>query len=161
MRHWSVASAIIEDAAGVLLVANRRRDGRVDWSPPGGVVDEGETSTGALGREVREETGLEVVSWSGLLYTIEVEFTDLEWLLEVEVHRAASWSGALSLEDPDGIVIDAAWGDPDACHERLEASPRWVAEPVRSWLSSPWSGTQGFGYKVSGAQPGSLVVERQ
>ena len=41
-----------------LLVANRRRDGRVEWTPPGGVVDRGEVSEEALSREVLEETGL-------------------------------------------------------------------------------------------------------
>ena len=42
MRRWLVAGAVIEGPEGVLLVQNRRRDGRVDWSPPGGVVDPGE-----------------------------------------------------------------------------------------------------------------------
>ena len=32
---------------GVLLVQNRRRNGRLDWTPPGGVIDDGEAcSTG-------------------------------------------------------------------------------------------------------------------
>lgn len=161
MRHWSVASAIIEDAGQVLLVANRRRDGRIDWSPPGGVVDPGETPRGALRREVSEETGLDVVTWSDRLYTIEVEFTDLDWLLQVEVHQVAEWAGDLMLNDPDGIVVEAGWGDETVCRERLDSSPRWVAEPVTEWLESSWSVPREFAYRVVGGDPGNLVVERR
>ena len=42
MRRWSVASGLLESDGRLLLVANRRRSGAVDWSPPGGVIDDGE-----------------------------------------------------------------------------------------------------------------------
>ena len=54
MRDWVVAGAVIEGADGLLLVRNRRRDGSEDWSPPGGVIDEGETILEGLTREVAE-----------------------------------------------------------------------------------------------------------
>ena len=40
----------------VLLVANRRHGNKVDWSLPGGLVDEGESYPEALTREVEEES---------------------------------------------------------------------------------------------------------
>lgn len=43
LKQWHVASGVILGDDGVLLVANRRRNGDVDWSTPGGVVDPGET----------------------------------------------------------------------------------------------------------------------
>ena len=88
MRNWVVAGGLITDDRGLLLVANRRRNGSIDWSTPGGVVDEGETVLGALTREVEEETGLFVAEWSRLCWTTEVEFPDLEMHLAVEVHLA-------------------------------------------------------------------------
>ena len=66
MRRWQVAGGLLADRRGLLLVANRRRDGSVDWSTPGGVVDDGETPIVALGREVAEETGLIVDAWAAL-----------------------------------------------------------------------------------------------
>ena len=89
----------------MLLVANRRRTGEVDWSTPGGVIDEGEEVLAGLAREVHEETGLAVVSWGELLYGIEVHAPDLGWDLRVEVHRAAEVRGEL------GILWGARWGD--------------------------------------------------
>lgn len=35
MKHWVVAAGLIEGPEGLLLVQNRRRDGRLDWSSPG------------------------------------------------------------------------------------------------------------------------------
>ena len=39
MREWLVAGGLVESHDGLLLVQNRRRDGSLDWSPPGGVID--------------------------------------------------------------------------------------------------------------------------
>ena len=43
MRDWVVGGALIVSDDGVLLVQNRRRNGSHDWTPPGGVIDEGES----------------------------------------------------------------------------------------------------------------------
>src|SRR4051794_17011427 len=60
----------------VLLVENVRRNGTSDWTPPGGVIDPGEDLLAGLTREVREETGLEVLRWAGPLYEIRAEAPD-------------------------------------------------------------------------------------
>ena len=70
MREWVVGGAVIEGPMGVLLVRNRRRDGSFDWSPPGGVIDPGESVIDGLTREVLEETGLQVTVWSEIVYEI-------------------------------------------------------------------------------------------
>jgi 8-oxo-dGTP diphosphatase len=53
----------VHDAAGRLLLIRRGREpGRGLWSLPGGRVERGETVAAAAVREVREETGLDVVA---------------------------------------------------------------------------------------------------
>lgn len=160
MRQWKVAGGLINNADGLLLVANRRRDGRVDWSTPGGVVDEGETLLEALSREVHEETGLAVATWSQMCWTTEVHFVDLEMHLEVEVHLAATYDGHLVLDDPDGIVVEAHFLDTATVHARLDGSPPWVAEPMRRWVDEPWSGCRHFEYRALGRTPGEMSAER-
>lgn len=160
MRHWKVAGGLIRQGDHTLLVANRRRDGRVDWSTPGGVVDEGETTISALTREVQEETGLEVARWSRLCWTTTVAFVDLEMHLEVEVHLAEDYVGVLAVDDPDGIVVEAHFLDAATIDSRLHAAPRWVAEPMREWLCGPWDEVRHFGYRAVGRDPAELTAHR-
>ncbi|MFW5772623.1 MAG: NUDIX hydrolase [Phototrophicaceae bacterium] len=54
-RHIVAVSALVRNAHGdVLLIRSPRRG----WEFPGGQVEEGETLTGALRREILEETGV-------------------------------------------------------------------------------------------------------
>jgi len=56
-RHVvAVAGLVSDDAGRVLLLRSPRRG----WEFPGGQVEQGETLTEALRREVREETGVEI-----------------------------------------------------------------------------------------------------
>ena len=158
MKAWLVAGAVIEGPEGILLVANRRRGGGVDWSTPGGVIDEGEGVLEGLGREVTEETGLVVTAWDGLLYGIEVEAPDLGWTLRVEVHRAAAVEGALQLDDPDGIVFDACYVPGAACPGRLADAHPWVREPLTAWIGERWPEARTFRYAVSGTDPATFQV---
>jgi 8-oxo-dGTP pyrophosphatase MutT (NUDIX family) len=160
-RQWSVVSGLIEVAAGLLLVANRRRGGSIDWSPPGGVVDPGEAQLGALTREVAEETGLVVHDWIGPVYDITVDFGTRGGELRVEVYRAVSWSGEIALDDPDGIVHEAAFHAHRACHDRLVGAPEWVAGPLTEWLTERFTESRSYAYRVVGGNDlASLVVER-
>ena len=160
MRRWSVASGLLETDGRLLLVANRRRNGAVDWSPPGGVIDDGEHELEALTREVVEETGLRVSQWLGPLYAINVLFAELEWDLRVVVYRAEAWQGEILLDDPDGIVHDALFLDPEDCRDRLRASPLWVSDPILEWMLEPWTESREFRYHVAGTNPSTLVVNR-
>jgi 8-oxo-dGTP diphosphatase len=161
MRDWLVAGAVIEGPEGVLLVQNRRRNGSHDWSPPGGVVDQGESVIEGLAREVTEETGLVVTRWEGPIYDIEVVAPDLGWRLRVESFRALEYRGELVVDDPDGIVVDACFVTPDVCLGHLRSASRWVGEPLSEWLAEPWGGLRSFGYDVAGAELGALSVTRR
>jgi len=161
VRVWLVGGAVIEGSGGVLLVQNRRRSGAVDWSPPGGVIDHGESLLQGLTREVAEETGLVVSRWTGPLYEIEAEAPDLGWTLRVEAHLAVEVSGDVVVDDPDGIVVDACYVPHGDCPAHLAAAHPWVREPLADWLDERWTGTRRFAYSIDGADPADLRVSRR
>lgn len=154
-----MAGGLLIGGEGVLLVQNRRRNGSLDWSTPGGVIDEGETLLEGLTREVSEETGLVVAAWPTLAYCVEVDFADRAMTLRVESHVAGPWTGELVVDDPDGIVVDVGFVGVERAVERVGSGPRWVAEPLTAWLHGEGQG-QTFRYVARGADPSSLTVDR-
>jgi 8-oxo-dGTP diphosphatase len=160
VRQWLVGSALIESEEGLLLVANRRRDGNVDWSPPGGVIDDGESVLEGLTREVEEETGLRVTGWTGPVYRLDAEAQDAGWHMRVEVHRAMAFTGALRVEDPDGIVVDARFVPTDECSAVLASTWQLIHEPLGEWVAEPWDGERHYRYKVDGTVRASMVITR-
>ncbi len=141
----------------VLLVENQRRNGRIDWSTPGGVVDEGESFVEALTREVREETGLDVAVWTGPLYRVEVTAPDLGFFLEVEAHLALESIGAINVDDPDGIVLSASFFAVSAVVDRLADAARFVSEPLLEHLEQNVSDGRTFSYQIHGSGEDRLV----
>src|SRR5919109_5694349 len=116
VREWTVGGALVETPDGVLLVRNVRRGGFEDWSTPGGVIDaDDESLVAGLTREVEEETGIQVCEWSGPLYEVDAYAPDMDWHMHCEVHLAVKFDGILCVDDPDGIVVEAAFVPPDAC----------------------------------------------
>ncbi|MEM7094356.1 MAG: NUDIX hydrolase [Actinomycetota bacterium] len=136
MQDFTVASGIIVDGDRMVFVQNRRRNGSLDWSTPGGVVDPGEEVLEALGREVVEETALHVDSWSPLLYSVDVDFVGRDLTLHAEVFRAERFRGELHIDDPDHVVVDGRWVDHAEAVLLLGQSPAWVAEPLTHALAS-------------------------
>ena len=159
-----VASGIIEGPEGLLLVQNRRRNGSLDWSTPGGVieVEQGESVLDGLTREVFEETGITVDQWAGPVYEVEAVADGFGWHLNVEVHRALSFSGELHVDDLDGIVVDARFVRAEDCAGHLDACPVWVREPLSAWIDERWEHGEGRGYryKVEGQDRATMRVAR-
>ncbi|MDE0803125.1 MAG: NUDIX hydrolase [Acidimicrobiales bacterium] len=159
MRAWTVAGGLIELDGRLLLVQNQRRDGSLDWTTPGGVIDPGEQIIEGLTREVEEETGLRVAGWEGPLWTVRAEAPDMGWTLDVEVHRAMGFDGDITVDDPDGIVVDAAWLDLDGCRDCLGTSWIPAREPMLAWLGERWTDARSFRYRVEGqSRDGALVT---
>ncbi len=161
MREWVVGGAIIESSGGLLLVENRRPNGLVDWSPPGGVIDDGETLVEGLAREVLEETGLRVTEWLGPVYRVQTEAPDLGWRMRAEIHLAKVFEGSVQVDDPDGIVVDAHFVPLDQLEDRLQAGHPWVREPLTEWLSERWLELRSFGYVLRGRDLATFSVTRQ
>jgi ADP-ribose pyrophosphatase YjhB (NUDIX family) len=59
-RPIVAVGAVVVDGDRVLLVKRANEPLKGEWSLPGGAVEIGETLAGALVREAREETGLDV-----------------------------------------------------------------------------------------------------
>ena len=158
---------IIRRNSDVLLVANRRKDtlkdgGRdvIDWSPPGGVVDQGEGELEALEREVYEETGIRVSTWSEFIYGVDVNFQEHSMHLRVKVFEAIEWNGSIVVNDPDGIVEDAEFFSKEDCEIRLKESPVWVREPFLAYLKNGITLEKSFSYEVASDDSGNLIVKR-
>jgi 8-oxo-dGTP diphosphatase len=165
MRNWVVGGALIPrvdgvDLDGLVLVGNRRRDRSVEWTPPGGVIDRGETIRQGLAREVFEETGLTVAGWAELRYSVVVEAPQQGWRLRVEAWEAADVTGEIVLADPDGIVEEVRQVASAEALSLLETSPQWVHVPVGHWLSGTLQSSGSFHFRVTGTDRNTSRVER-
>ena len=163
VRDWTVGGALVETPDGVLLVRNVRRGGFEDWSTPGGVIDdEDESLIAGLTREVEEETGLLVRRWSGPLYEVQAYAPDMGWRMRCEVHLALHFDGDLRVDDPDGIVVEAAFVPVCDCTSLLAACAPWVREPLQQWLDERWEPGTGrvFHYEVRGVSRDDMAVVR-
>jgi 8-oxo-dGTP pyrophosphatase MutT (NUDIX family) len=157
----TVAGAVIERDGGLLLVKNRRRNGAHDWSTPGGVVDPTDASIlDGLAREVEEETGLVVESWEGPLYSVTAVAIEMGWQMHCEVHRAVEFAGDLRIDDPDGIVVDAAFVTPDLVDRHLADCFRWVRDPLAAWLLDRWDAAdaRAFHFEITGTSLADFQV---
>jgi 8-oxo-dGTP diphosphatase len=162
VHEWTVAGALVEGPAGVLLVRNVRRGGYEDWSTPGGVIDTGESVIDGLTREVEEETGLRVTAWRGPVYEVVAHAPDMRWRMRCEVHVAVAFEGDVVVADPDGIVVEAAFVPPGECGPRVADCPAWVSEPLTAYLTERWDpgDPRSFRYDVFGTDRRALRVVR-
>ena len=165
MRTWVVGGALIPrvdgvDLDGLVLVGNRRRDQSVEWTPPGGVIDRGESIRDGLAREVFEETGLSVAGWADLRYSVIVEAPQLGWRLRVEAWETADVTGDIVLADPDGIVEEVRKVSGEEAVALMATSPQWVHIPVADWLSGSIHPSGSFHFRLIGTDRTTSRIER-
>lgn len=99
------ASAVMTDSRGQFLLVQRGHEPAMGlWSLPGGSVEPGESVEQAAGREVREETGLEVVVGREV-WRVRVPLGGHSFY-DVRAHHAVVIGGVLQAGDD---AADAAW----------------------------------------------------
>ena len=137
----------------MLVFQGRRSDARF-WALPGGIVEDGELVTEGLVREVAEETGLAIEELGRLAYAVRVDWRRPAhvrgrevpgYLATVWTFEVASWTGELVVDDPDGVVLEAAFLSVQEAVGRLGRT---------AWLSLAAA------YLEGRVEPGSFHVER-
>ena len=108
-------SAVIRTPGGLLL---QRRDDNGLWGLPGGSVEPGESVSEALVREVREETGLEVVPlrligvYSAPEHHQIITYPDGNVIHYVSASFECTITGGTLACGPESL--DLGWFDPEA-----------------------------------------------
>ena len=138
-REFIVAAAIMRDRAGrVLLVANDWQGlGRVRYTLPGGMVEQGETALQAVKREVLEETGLKVKHVRQLAYTVHIEDDSRNERVVVFAFDV-EWDGLLNPRDPDGFIVEARFFTPDDAVAKLGPVP--MRDPLLDFIQTSLAG---------------------
>jgi 8-oxo-dGTP diphosphatase len=124
-----VAGALI--SKGALLVAQRERPPELAglWELPGGKVAPGESDVDALGRELKEELGIEVCVGARIGVAVAVNDTMTLHAYRVALtagsprphdHRALRWVTVHELQSLDWVPADRAWLNDLAAAMRLD-----------------------------------------
>ena len=110
---------IMNDKGEVLLQFKRRGFGVGKWNGPGGKVEPGETSEQAVIREVKEETGLDIIK-PELMAELDFIFKGHDgWSHVAHVYMAKNYSGEIVSSDEGELEwfdikklpLDKMWDD--------------------------------------------------
>lgn len=118
MKRVDVVSAIIHDDDGNLLMVKNIDGDSYYWGIPGGAVEEGETLEQAVVREVKEETGFDVVV-TGFSSLREKFFLKRQHHVLFATFLARVIGGELGINDPDNDIAEVKWVDSPTAQELM------------------------------------------
>ena len=133
MRRIPCVGAVVKDETGRLLLIKRGHEPGVGlWSIPGGRIEPGESDLAALVREVREETGLDVVA-GRLLGSVQRPGL-AGAVVDIRDYVAVVTGGKLAAGDD---AAEARWADPVALMDAAGQLTSGLTEALSSWGMLP------------------------
>jgi ADP-ribose pyrophosphatase YjhB (NUDIX family) len=131
-----IAAALIWEGETILLVQQQGPDDSLPtWALPGGVAESGELLSETLAREIREETGLEILDAGRLVYFVQVVDPEDGSQSQAFVFEVEKWAGQLQANDPDRYVTEARFLTLDEAILKLDQLPwRSMREPLLAYL---------------------------
>jgi 8-oxo-dGTP diphosphatase len=131
-----IAAVLLRRGDEILLVQQQGpEDPFPSWALPGGVAEPGELLFETLARELREETGLEILKLGRLVYFVQLDDLEAGSQSQAFVFEIDRWEGDLQVADPDGLILDAAFFQAAEAIRSLERLPwRAMREPLLAYL---------------------------